>query len=213
MGQANANALPQNLAFEPGEYGQQCGNRAARRRGQIKSLGQREEAHAEMRRFLTAASRSETDLPSDPGARRARGRFPGAARLTLVHFIKASLAHLRRWGQPGQQHGLRMPSMSSEHTRSTCCFRVSSFFTEMVQQIHSLRASGVMSSHASCAAGEARSAFLRSAGNVCTVPLESASFATKLFYDVRCQITLSTLGFISSASSRVFLRQILSCCQ
>lgn len=88
---------------------------------------------------------------------------------------------MRRWGQPGQQHGLRMPSMSSEHTRSTCCFLVSGFFTEMVQQIHSLRASGVMSSHAACAAGEARSTFLRSAGNVWTVPLESAFFAMRNF--------------------------------
>jgi hypothetical protein len=78
-----------------------------------------------------------------------------------------------------------MPSISSEHTRSTCCFLVSSFLTEVVQQIHSLRASGVMSSHAACAAGEARSAFLKSAGNACTVPLESAFFATGLFYDVR----------------------------
>ena len=41
---------------------------------------------------------------------------------------------------PGQQHGRRIPSLSSEHTLFTCCRLVSSFLTEMVQQIHSLRA-------------------------------------------------------------------------
>ncbi len=40
----------------------------------------------------------------------------------------------------------------------------------MVQQIHSFRASGVMSSHFECAFGDARSALFRSAGNVWTVP-------------------------------------------
>ena len=45
-----------------------------------------------------------------------------------------------RCGQPGQQHGRRIPSLSSEHTLFTCCRLVSSFLTEMVQQIHSLRA-------------------------------------------------------------------------
>jgi len=111
---------------------------------------------------------------------------PGEADSWNSRF-KAWPGHLRRWGQPGQQHGLRMPSMSSEHTRSTCCFRVSGFFTEMVQQIHSLRASGVMSSQAACAAGDARSASLKSAGKVCTVPLESVFLATRRFYDVRWQ--------------------------
>src|ERR1700684_1391257 len=75
--------------------------------------------------------------------------------------------------QPIQQHGRRIPSMSSEHTLRTWSFRVSGFLTEMVQQIHSLRASGVMSSHAASAVGEATSAFLKSAGNAWTVPEDS----------------------------------------
>jgi hypothetical protein len=87
-----------------------------------------------------------------------------------------------RCGHPGQQHGLRMPSMSSEHTRSTCSILVSGLFTEIVQQIHSLRASGVISSHAASAAGEARRALFKSAGNACTVPLESICFFTAIFY-------------------------------
>ena len=48
-----------------------------------------------------------------------------------------------RWMQPTQQHGRRMPSLSSVRTRSICSRRVSAFLTEIVQQIHSLRASGV----------------------------------------------------------------------
>jgi hypothetical protein len=77
-----------------------------------------------------------------------------------------------RCGQPGQQHGRRIPSLSSEHTLSTCCRLVSSFLTEMVQQIHSLRASGVMSSQAASAFASDVSAFRRSAGRSCTTPPE-----------------------------------------
>ena len=53
----------------------------------------------------------------------------------------------QRWGQPGQQQGRRIPSLSSVRTRSMCCLLVSGLLTEMTQQIHSFRASGVMSSH------------------------------------------------------------------
>jgi hypothetical protein len=78
-----------------------------------------------------------------------------------------------RCEQPGQQHGRRIPSLSSEHTLSTCCRLVSSFLTEMVQQIHSLRASGVMSSQAASAFASDASAFRRSAGRLCTTPPEN----------------------------------------
>ena len=78
-----------------------------------------------------------------------------------------------RCGQPGQQHGRRTPSLSSEHTLSTCCRLVSSFLTEMAQQIHSLRASGVMSSQAASAFASDASAFRRSAGRLCTTPPET----------------------------------------
>jgi hypothetical protein len=82
-----------------------------------------------------------------------------------------------RCGQPGQQHGRRIPSLSSEHTLSTCCRLVSSFLTEMVQQIHSLRASGVMSSHTERAFASHESASRRSAGRLCTTPLEIRTVA------------------------------------
>jgi hypothetical protein len=97
-------------------------------------------------------------------AHRPSIRQPFRARITPQN------AH--RCGQPGQQHGRRTPSLSSEHTLSTCCRLVSSFLTEMVQQIHSLRASGVMSSQAASAFASNASAFPRSAGRLCTTPPE-----------------------------------------
>ena len=65
-----------------------------------------------------------------------------------------------------------MPSFSSVRTRSTCCCLVSGFFTEVAQHIHSLRASGVRSSHtASASASDAR-VFRKSSGNSWTTPPE-----------------------------------------
>jgi hypothetical protein len=49
---------------------------------------------------------------------------------------------------------------------------VSGFFADSIQQIHSLRASGVMSSHAVKALGLDVSALFKSAGSACTTPLE-----------------------------------------
>src|ERR1051326_3757227 len=90
--------------------------------------------------------------------------------------------------QPNQQQGRRMPSFSSVRTLSTCCFLVSGFFTEMVQQIHSLRARGVRFSHtASASASEAR-VFHKSSGNSWTTPPEIALLIINLYYS---QIALS----------------------
>ena len=58
-----------------------------------------------------------------------------------------------------------------------CCLLVSEFLTEIAQQIHSLRASGVISSHFARAAGSEMRTFRRSAGTLCTVPGEIAFFA------------------------------------
>ena len=77
-----------------------------------------------------------------------------------------------RWIQPSQQHGRRIPSLSSVIVLLTCSFLVSSFLTKVTQQIHSLRARGVRSSHiASAALSEVR-AFRKSMGNWCTTPAE-----------------------------------------
>ncbi len=73
---------------------------------------------------------------------------------------------------PAQQHGRRFPCLSSETTLVTCSRLVSGLFTEVVQQIHSLRASGVMSSHAANDFASEDKASRMSDGIACTVPLE-----------------------------------------
>src|SRR6266852_3526552 len=51
-----------------------------------------------------------------------------------------------------------------------CCLLVSGFLTEITQQIHSLRASGVISSHFARATGSEMRTFRKSAGTLCTAP-------------------------------------------
>lgn len=51
---------------------------------------------------------------------------------------------LQRCGHPGQQQGLRMPPRILSRPTSMRRLLVSSFFADVTQQIHSLRASGVM---------------------------------------------------------------------
>ena len=83
-------------------------------------------------------------------------------------------ARLYRWVQPAQQHGLRIPLFSFERVFFIRILRVSAFLPEVTQQIHSLRASGVISSHTARArlpAGRPlASAFRKSSGKACTVP-------------------------------------------
>ncbi len=65
-----------------------------------------------------------------------------------------------------------MPSLSSVRTRSTCCLLVAGCFTEIAQQIHSLRARGVRSSHAASASASEARVFRKSSGNSWTTPPE-----------------------------------------
>jgi hypothetical protein len=55
-----------------------------------------------------------------------------------------------------------------------CCLLVSGFLTEITQQIHSLRASGVMSFHFAQATGSEMRTFRKSGGTLCTAPGEIA---------------------------------------
>ena len=71
-----------------------------------------------------------------------------------------------------------MPSLSSVRTRSTCCLLVSGFLTESTQQIHSFRASGVISSHFARATASEMRTFRKSAGTRCTAPAEIAFLLT-----------------------------------
>ena len=87
----------------------------------------------------------------------------------------------------------RIPSLSSVRTRSMCCLLVSGFLTEITQQIHSLRASGVIPSHFARATGSEMRTFRKSAGTLCTAPGESA-FLLMDFILHRYEISLGSLG-------------------
>src|SRR5579864_7043904 len=74
--------------------------------------------------------------------------------------------------QPGQQQGRRFPSLRLEQPHAIRRILVSAFFADSIQHIHSLRASGVMSSHAANTCRSDTSAFSKSLGTTCTTPLE-----------------------------------------
>lgn len=76
-----------------------------------------------------------------------------------------------RCGHPAQQHGRRFPFARSSHVRLMWSRRVSDFFTEITQQIHSLRASGVMLFQAACTASDTKRAARRSSGTLCATPV------------------------------------------
>src|SRR3989344_4789419 len=98
--------------------------------------------------------------------------------------------------QPAQQQGLRIPLLSFERVFSIRILLVSAFLPDVTQHIHSLRASGVISSHTARATGVAIRAFRKSSGTLCTTPVATsppaslrealrAGFLTiKLFYQI-----------------------------
>jgi hypothetical protein len=63
-----------------------------------------------------------------------------------------------------------MPPASFESALSILIPLVSAFFPDVIQQIHSLRARGVMSSQTALALGRVASAFPTSAGILCIAP-------------------------------------------
>src|SRR3989304_7294598 len=83
---------------------------------------------------------------------------------------------------PNQQQGRRIPSLSSLVVLLMWSFLVSSFLTNVTQQIHSLRARGVRSSHTSSALGSESKASRKSAGRLWGTPLERTFLFMRLFY-------------------------------
>jgi hypothetical protein len=69
-------------------------------------------------------------------------------------------------GQPAQQHGLRMPLRILSKPTTILLALVSSFFAEITQHIHSLRANGVNVFQASANFGSVSNAVLKSFGNL-----------------------------------------------
>ena len=85
--------------------------------------------------------------------------------------VKGFLLLVPRWGHPGQQQGRRFPFLRSGPTLLILESLVSSFLASSIQQSHSLRASGVMSSHKASASLSASNAVFKSAGTPCATPL------------------------------------------
>ena len=71
-----------------------------------------------------------------------------------------------RWAHPTQQQGRRFPAARLSPAHLMRWVRVSIFFADSIQQIHSLRASGVMSCHVARDFGSRRRSFLRSTGRL-----------------------------------------------
>ena len=97
-----------------------------------------------------------------------------------AHRTDGLMALSGRWMQPTQQQGRRLPSRSSSHDLRTRRFLVSICLAFSTQQIYSLRASGVMSSHRASTFASPTSALRKSAGILCTVPPE-ISFVAMLY--------------------------------
>ncbi len=84
--------------------------------------------------------------------------FQGATKLRAL---------ARRCGHPGQQHGRFFPSSTSSCSRARRLARVGSCLAEIVQQIHSLRASGVSACHFAASAASLSSNASSSGGSAC----------------------------------------------
>ena len=84
--------------------------------------------------------------------------------------------------QPAQQQGRRIPPLSFERPFLIRISLVSAFLPDVTQQIHSLRASGVISSHAAFAVVSDISAFRKSVGTLCTAPPDILFLVIRLFY-------------------------------
>jgi hypothetical protein len=82
-----------------------------------------------------------------------------------------------------------------------CCLLVSGFLTEITQQIHSLRASGVISSHFARAIASEMRTFRKSAGTLCTAPGEIA-FLVMDFILHRYAISLGSPRMLSELGRR-----------
>jgi hypothetical protein len=84
--------------------------------------------------------------------------------------------------QPAQQQGRRIPPFIFERALLIRISLVSFFLPEITQQIHSLRASGVIFSQIAIALGVVASAFLKSEGILCGIRVGLSFLVINLFY-------------------------------
>lgn len=95
-----------------------------------------------------------------------------------------------RCEHPAQQQGRRIPPLIFEIAFLIRIFLVSAFLPDVTQQIHSFRASGVMSSHSVFTAGTEVIALRKSAGKVCCIELfyqifgKTEDVVQKYFFDI-----------------------------
>src|SRR3989440_3962576 len=106
--------------------------------------------------------------------RRCVAHFDALLRLLSTQRTEELSSLSLRWMQPSQQHGRRFPSSSSDCNRWMWLLLVADFFGQTTQQIHSLRARGVRSSHAARTLGLAIRTRLKSTGTVCATPPDIA---------------------------------------
>jgi hypothetical protein len=86
--------------------------------------------------------------------------------LLSAHCTEGLMDLSLRWVQPIQQQGRRILPRILLKPTAICFSLVASCFTVITQQIHSLRASGVISAHSFFTLGSELIALLKSAGNL-----------------------------------------------
>lgn len=113
---------------------------------------------------------SDVRPPAEPPVRSDCEQCPAPAATFRLHVKHHGPLDPHRCGHPGQQHGLRMPPLNLSIPTSMRRFLVASFFGDVTQQIHSFRATGVISIQIRLALALDSMATRKSAGNSCTVP-------------------------------------------
>lgn len=134
----------------------------------VTSVPARASAPGENRAVATFSIRGKAFIAA-PVAQHGRCRT-GVCSGAVVSLRFQPLPVRSRWGQPGQQQGRRFPSARSARALSIRRLRVSGFTADSIQQIHSLRAIGVMLSQATKTCLSEESAALRSLGTLCKMP-------------------------------------------
>jgi hypothetical protein len=88
---------------------------------------------------------------------------------------------------PAQQHGLRIPLCILDLPTKMRFSLVSCFLADVTQQIHSLRASGVISCHIASMVLSADIASRKSSGSLCSVPPGNCVLMRLLYRTFLCK--------------------------
>jgi hypothetical protein len=132
-------------------------------------------------------------LTQSRGPERSGREGPELSALLGDRYIQCSAwtCGFQRCGQPGQQHGLRIPPRILSRPTSMRRFLVSSLLADVTQQIHSFRASGVMAVQRPLAAASDSMARRKSGGSLWIVP---SAIALVVMHRVSCHPTPELTG-------------------